>query len=275
VLLLALNGRGEQDECGQGPVLVRTFREKLFHSLDTEGKQGRATVAVKGIGLLIAISIGLAIVATEPVIRSSQGDLLVKLDIAIAIIFLIEYLARLWVAPLANGARRGIRGAWDYAITPLAILDLIAIAPTILGFITPELYLLRIIRLARIGRIGRSKRFRKSIKHFNKAITAKWEALQISAIYTGVVIIFSSILMFLTEGNVQKEQFGSIPRCLWWSIITVTTVGYGDTYPVTALGKLVAALTAICGIAVIAIPIGIISAGFTESLGSENSKEDS
>ena len=147
---------------------MRTFREKLFHSLNYEGAQGRATNAVKVIGLLIAVSIGLAIVATEPVIQSSHGDLLVKLDIAIAIIFLIEYLARLWVAPLRNGARRGIRGAWEYAITPLAILDLIAIAPTILGFITPELYLLRIIRLARIGRVGRSKHFRKSFHEILK-----------------------------------------------------------------------------------------------------------
>ena len=81
--------------------------------------------------------------------------------------------------------------------------------------------------------------------------------------------------MYLTEGSVQQEDFGSIPRCLWWSVVTVTTVGYGDTYPVTAIGKLIAALTAICGIAVIAIPIGIISAGFTDSLGSETSKEDS
>ena len=114
-----------------------------------------------------------------------------------------------------------------------------------------------------------------AIRHFNEAITAKREALQISAIYSGLVISFSSILMFLVEGNIQKEQFGSIPRCLWWAVVTVTTVGYGDTYPVTALGKLVAAMTAISGIAVIAIPIGIISAGFTESLGSETSREDS
>ena len=81
--------------------------------------------------------------------------------------------------------------------------------------------------------------------------------------------------MFLAEGKTQAEQFGSIPRCLWWSVITVTTVGYGDTYPATALGKLIAALTAICGVAVIAIPIGIISAGFTESLGSERSSKGS
>ena len=273
-LLLAMtNGLGH-DGYGRTSVVVSTFREKLFHSLNSEGKQGRATSAVKIIGLLIAVSIALAVVATEPIVRASQGDLLVRLDIAIASIFLVEYLARLWIAPLRNGARRGIRGAWDYAVTPLAILDLLAIAPTILGFITPELYLLRIIRLARIGRVGRSRGFRRSLKLFNKAIAAKREALQISAIYSGVVIAVSSMLMFLVEGGVQEEQFGSIPRSLWWSVITVTTVGYGDAYPVTTLGKILAALTAISGIAVIAIPIGIISAGFTESLGSDSSRED-
>ncbi len=251
-----------------------TFREKVFHSLDAEDSNKKATKAVKAIGVLIVFSIGLAVLATEPVVRSSQGDLVAKLDIAVASIFFAEYLARLWVAPLKNGARTGLRGAWDYAITPLAILDLIAIVPTILGFFS-HLSFLRIIRLVRLGRVGRSKHFRKSIKLFNNAFSAKKEALQISAIYSGVVIIISSILMYLAEGSVQREDFGSIPRCLWWSVVTVTTVGYGDTYPVTAIGKLIAALTAICGIAVIAIPIGIISAGFTDALGSETSKEDS
>ena len=137
--LVALNDRHEQDEHGQSPVVVRTFREKLFYSLNSEDERGKVTNAVQAIGLLMALSIGLAVVATEPVVRSSLGDLLVKLDIAIAIIFLIEYILRLWVAPLRDGARRGIRGALEYAITPLAILDLIAIAPTILGLITPEL----------------------------------------------------------------------------------------------------------------------------------------
>lgn len=124
---------------------MRTFRETLVHSLNSEGEQGRATNAVKAIGLLIALSIGLAVIATDLVVRSSLRDLLVKLDIAVVAIFLIEYILRLWVAPLRDGVRRGIRGVWDYIITPLAILDLIAVAPNILGFIAPELYLLRII----------------------------------------------------------------------------------------------------------------------------------
>jgi len=249
---------------------VNLIRDKIFRWLGEE-ETDRTTNLGKAIGLLIVFSVGLAVIATEPVARGSYGRLLIKLDIAVATLFLAEYILRLWVAPLRSDFRRGIRGALDYALTPLAILDLIAIAPTILGFVTPELYLLRIIRLVRIGRLGRSKRFRKSLKYFNRAIASKKEELQISAVYTGIVIFVSSVLMFVAEGAIQKEQFGSIPRCLWWSIITVTTVGYGDVYPVTVFGRVIAALTAICGVAAVAIPIGIISAGFTESLDSERS----
>lgn len=249
---------------------VLLLREKIFRWLGEEEKN-RTTNLGKAIGLVIVFSVGLAVIATEPIARDSYGSLLIKLDIAVAVLFLAEYIVRLWVAPLRKDARGGVRGALDYALTPLAILDLLAIAPTILGFVTPELYLLRILRLVRIGRIGRSKRFRKSVKHFNRAIASKKEELQISAVYTGIVMFVSSVLMFVAEGSVQQEQFGSIPRCLWWSIVTVTTVGYGDVYPVTFFGRVIAALTAICGVAAIAIPIGIISAGFTESLGSEKS----
>ncbi len=248
---------------------MKSLRNKVCVLLGERQGGCKNTLIVKAIGLLIVFSIVLAILATEPVIRGPHLDLLAKLDLVVAILFLVEYLSRLWIAPLKDGARRGVRGAFDFAITPMAILDLIAIAPTILGFISPELYLLRIIRLVRIGRIGRSKRFQKSVKHFNHAITSKREELQISAIYSAVVISISSALMYLVEGGVQAEQFGSIPRCLWWSVITVTTVGYGDVSPETAAGKIVAAMTALFGIAVIAIPIGIISSGFTDSLKSE------
>lgn len=255
-------------------ILVARFRRQLLCWLGEDRGEGKSTNLVIAISLLIIFSIVLAVIATEPVVRASHSNLLAKLDIAVAGIFLVEYLARLWIAPLRSGARKGIKGVAEYAVTPIAILDAMAIAPTILGFITPELYLLRIIRLARIGRVGRSKKFRQSIRHFNRALSSKKEELQISTIYSGIVIIASSVLMFLVEGSVQQEQFGSIPRCLWWSVITVTTVGYGDVSPVTALGKVVAAFTAICGIAVVAIPIGIISAGFTESLSESKSKSD-
>ena len=254
---------------------MKNIRNRVCVLLGEEQSGRKSTFVVKAIGLLIVFSILLAILATEPVVRGPHLDLLAKLDLVVAILFLVEYLSRLWIAPLRDGARKGVRGALDFAITPMAILDLVAIAPTILGFISPELYLLRLIRLVRIGKIGRSKRFQKSVKHFNHAITSKKEELQISAIYSAVVICISSAFMYVVEGSVQAEQFGSIPRCLWWSVITVTTVGYGDVSPETAAGKIVAAMTALFGIAVIAIPIGIISSGFTDSLSLEKTDLDS
>ena len=245
---------------------MKNIRNRV-HVLLGEGESGRkSTFVVKAIGVLIVFSIVLAILATEPVIRGPHLDLLAKLDLVVAILFLAEYLFRLWIAPLRDGARKGLRGALDFAITPMAILDLVAIAPTILGFITPELYLLRVIRLVRIGRIGRSKRFQKSVRHFNHAIASKKEELQISAIYSAVVISLGSALMYLVEGSVQPEQFGSIPRCLWWSVITVTTVGYGDIVPHTVAGKLIATLTALMGVCVVALLTGIVATGFTNQV---------
>jgi len=142
---------------------VKNIRNRVCVLLGEEQSGRKSTFVVKAIGLLILFSIPLAILATEPatepVVRGPHFGLLAKLDLVVAILFLVEYLSRLWIAPLRDGAGKGVRGALDYAITPMAILDLVAIAPTILGFISPELYLLRLIRLVRIGKIGRSKCF--------------------------------------------------------------------------------------------------------------------
>ena len=151
---------------------MENIRNRVLVLLGERESGRKSTFVVKAIGVLIVFSIVLAILATEPVVRGPNIDLLAKLDLVVAILFLAEYLSRLWIAPLRDGARKGLRGALEFAITPMAILDLVAIAPTILGFITPELYLLRVIRLVRIGRIGRSKRFQKSVRHFNHAIVS-------------------------------------------------------------------------------------------------------
>ena len=250
------------------------LRQRLFRWLEGDAGKTTCTGLNKAIRFLIAFSIILAVLATEPVVRDEYIGLLTALDTVIASLFLVEYLLRLWIAPLRPNARPGMRGVIDYAATPMAILDLLAIAPTILGIVSPELYLLRVFRLIRIARVGRSKNLQKSIRYFNRILSSKKEELQISAIYSGIVISISSVMMYIVEGRLQQDQFGSIPRCLWWAVITVTTVGYGDAIPVSPGGRLVASLTAISGIAVIAIPIGIISAGFSEAWSREQATDN-
>ena len=252
-------------------------RRKVLTLLGEDDPQGKSTALNKAIGLLIGISITLAVLATEPGINPHHLSLLRALDTVITVLFAIEYLARLWIAPLKPGNSKGISGVVKYALSPMAMVDLIAIVPMFIEMITSELYgtsVLRIMRLIRIGRLGRSNRFRKSIQRFHDAIKLKKTELMISTTYTSAIIFMSSVFMYLTEGDVQKDQFGSISRCLWWSLITVTTVGYGDVYPVTPAGKFVASITALLGIAAFAVPIGIISSSFSEIIKEEHSKSD-
>jgi len=257
--------------------LLHITRKKVLTLLGEDDLQGKPTPLNKGIGLLISISIVLAVLATEPGIISRHLSLFRILDIFIAVLFAIEYLVRLGIAPLKPGNSRGVSGVIKYALSPMAMMDLIAIVPMFISIITSELYgasVFRIMRLIHIGRLARSNRFKRSIKLFHNSIMSKKNELTISAVYTSAVIFMSSILMYLAEGDVQKDQFGSISRCLWWSFITVTTIGYGDVYPLTPTGKLVASITALLGIAVIGVPIGIISSAFSD-LTKTDSKSDS
>ena len=254
---------------------IAAAQRRIFTLLGGNNPSGKPTKLNKAIGFLIIFSIVLAVLATEPAIESRHQSLIGHLDIVIGVIFLIEYLLRLWIAPLKSGNDRVVSSVVKYAFSPIAILDLIAIAPTFIGMIAPQFYMLRIIRLIRTARLGRSERFRTSIQRFHYAIASKKNELIISSIYTGTVLFISSVMMYIAEGDAQKDQFGSISRCLWWCLITVTTVGYGDVYPVTLAGKMIASIIALLGIAIMAVPIGIISSGFSDAMRQEDSKLNS
>ena len=115
----------------------------------------------------------------------------------------------------------------------------------------------------------------EKIYHFNYAFRSKSQELQISIFYTVILLLISSTFMYLAESSIQPRLLGSIPRCLWWSITTVSAVGYGDSIPVTAVGKTIASITSLMGIAAIAIPTGILASGFSESIGvQDKNKKD-
>lgn len=252
-----------------------SLQQQVYKLIADDEQSKRRTWTQTIIAGLIVFSLALAIIATEPQVMQEHQAIIHILDLSIALIFLVEFAARVWTSPLTGHFEPGLGGKIKYFLTPLALLDIIAIMPSLIGLITPELFLLRVFRLARIARFGRSKRIRASLQYFNRAILSKRTELQLSAVYSGIVMFFSSVAMYVVEGSTQPESFGSIPRCLWWSVITVTTVGYGDTYPITPSGKVIAALTAIMGVAVIAIPIGVISAGFTQTMQAEESPGES
>jgi len=253
---------------------MNELRLRIYKEIINDSPDGRTSLFNKICGVTIFISIFFAVIVTENSIDYQFGDQIDLLDWIIGGLFCVEYFCRLWVAPLEKKFGKGWKGVLRYMVSPMAIIDVIAIVPSFIG-VRAELKILRVIRLLRILKIGRSEKFKQSIFHFNYALRAKSQELQISTFYTVLLLLISSTSMYLAESSIQPELLGSIPRCLWWSITTVSAVGYGDSIPVTAVGKTIASITSLMGIAAIAIPTGILASGFSESIGvQDKNKKD-
>ena len=248
------------------------FRLRIYEQIVNDLPGLKTSLFNKICGVTIFISIFFAVIITENSIDYKFGDLIDLLDWVIGGLFCVEYFCRLWVAPLEKKYGKGWKGFLRYVFSPMAIIDVIAIVPSFIG-VRAELKILRIIRLLRILKIGRSEKFKQSIYHFNYALRSKSQELQISIFYTVLLLLISSTFMYLAESSIQPSLLGSIPRCLWWSITTVSAVGYGDSIPVTVVGKTIASITSLMGIAAIAIPTGILASGFSDSIGAQNKNE--
>ena len=145
------------------------------------------------------------------------------------------------------------------------MIDLISFAPALLGGFGPA-YLLRLLRLARILRLAKLGRFSKAWSLLAEAVGSRRYELMLTAMAAVFVLLISATLLYAVEGQGQPDKFGSIPRAFWWSVVTLTTIGYGDVYPATTLGKILTGITAVIGIGLIATPAGIIAAALSDAL---------
>jgi voltage-gated potassium channel len=181
------------------------------------------------------------------------------------IVFTIEYLLRLWVSVEKNRKIKSqpILGRIRYMFSPMALIDLLAIAPVYFIFMGADLMIIRALRLVRIFKLTR---YSRSMGLLIAVLKQEAETI-ISAIFILLIlIVISATGIFLVEGDIQPKEFGSIPRALWWATVTLTTVGYGDVVPVTALGKVLGIVIVIMGIGMAALPAGIMASGFTSEI---------
>ncbi|HVY06796.1 MAG TPA: ion transporter [Burkholderiales bacterium] len=215
-------------------------------------------------GLIIA-SIAFAILETEPTLTDSYDDLFSVFERMLTAAFIVEYVARLWIC-VENPLYAGGWGRLRYAYSPIAIIDLIALTPALLSIAGSGTFVLRLFRLVRILRLARLGHFSQAMKHIGAAVNSRRHELMLSGCMALLLLIVSSVLLYLIEGSVQPKEFGSIPRAMWWAIATLTTVGYGDVFPITALGRVVAGITAVFGIGLIALPTGILAAAFGDAM---------
>jgi len=218
------------------------------------------------ISVLIVVAVAVAILQTEPTISAGNEQLFRVLEIVFAVIFLVEYLARLWIAAENPELGGGWRARLRYALSLPALIDLLALSTLFLTLFGSEGAFLRLFRLVRILLLARLGRYSTALRAIAHALNSRRYELIASLTIAGMLLLISSTLLYLVEGPVQPDEFGSIPRAMWWSIATLTTVGYGDVFPVTPFGKLLAGFTAITGIGLIAMPTGILAAAFSDAI---------
>lgn len=216
------------------------------------------------IGLIIVNVVAIALESVPSLMQAYQRQFFI-LEVFSVLVFSIEYIARVWSCVELRGQNRAnpIVTRLKFMATPMVLVDLLAILPFYITFlIGVDLRFLRVMRLLRIFKLTR----------YSEAMTTMFEVLQeeksvlvAAAFIMFILVVLASSGIYLIEQDVQPEVFGSIPAAMWWSIVTLTTVGYGDVTPITTGGKAFGALVAIVGVGMVAMPAGILASGFANA----------
>ncbi|WP_118857530.1 ion transporter [Sphingomonas mesophila] len=245
--------------------MASALRRRVYVELEPRARDGQGLSATnKFLVLCIIIASALAILDTEPMVSSGREDGFRLAELAFGAIFTVEYLLRLWIAPDNPVWAKHRFPRLRYAFSVQAIIDLLAIVPTFFAFGGGGSVLLRFFRVLRIMRLAKLGRMSSAWQDLATALSERRHELFLTISIAGFVLLVASTLMYWAEADAQPDKFGSIPRAMWWCIVTLTTVGYGDVFPMTVLGKGLAGLVALAGIGLIAMPTGILAAAFSD-----------
>lgn len=217
-----------------------------------------------GLIAIIALSVGVIMLDSIADLHLRYGDLFLAAEWAFTLLFTLEYAVRIWCAP----NRRG------YMLSIYGVVDLLALLPTYLSLLLPQTAPLLVIRLLRILRIFRVLRMLTYLNEANQLAGALRRSGRKIIVFFAMMMILTTIfgcLLYVVEG--PEHGFVSIPRSIYWAIVTITTVGYGDIVPLTSLGRAISALGMLIGYAVIAVPTGILTAELTASQYSQQQRE--
>jgi len=225
--------------------------------------------------VLIILNILAVILETVQSIYSSAPHLFRSFEIFSVIVFTIEYALRVWTCTVNEEYKRPISGRIRFILSPIALIDLFAFLPFYIPMIIPlDLRFLRAFRLLRLIRVLKIGRYSEAVRLFGRVLNAKKAELFTAIFVIFVLLIVSSSLLYYVEHGAQPDKFSSIPEAMWWGVVTLTTVGYGDIYPITPFGKFLASIISLLGIGLFAMPAGILSAGFVEEIKTKKLERD-
>lgn len=216
---------------------------------------------------LIVLNVTAVILETVPELSAAYARVFLVIEFVTVALFLTEYAARLWVAPLQPALSRlpPWRARASYALHPFPIIDLIAILPSVVAILigSEDLGFVVIFRLIRFLKLAR---YSPGMRSLAAAIVSERRAIMASGVIMLGLVIATATMMHALEGTIQPDKFGSIPLAMYWAVTTLTTVGYGDVVPVTAAGRLLAGITMVTGFTMFALPVGIIATAFAREI---------
>lgn len=241
-----------------------SVKERVYHFIEPSYEPGRI-VDITIITLIFLNIVALILETVEPIYNLNRAAFESFEDFSL-VIFSIEYMVRLWVITAEPRYAHPITGRIRFVFTPLALVDLLAILPFFLPILGVDMRFVRVVRILRIFRVIKLVRYSRALRLLGQVVAERKEELISIFFVLMTLLIISSSLMYFAEHDDQPDVFTSIPATMWWSIVTLTTVGYGDAFPITALGQTIAAVIAILGIGMFALPAGLLGAGFAEEL---------
>lgn len=235
--------------------------------VETDDDKTIDKIVAAGLILLIVLNVVAVVLETVDEYNAAYGHIFHAFEIFSVAVFSVEYLLRIWIAPLDGRYAKPFWGRVKYAFTPMALIDLLAILPVFVPlFIATDLRVVRALRILRIFRLLKMHRYVQSLNTLDEVFRSKKEELVVTTTMIAILLVFSGSLMYLVENEAQPDKFPDIPSSLWWGIATLTTVGYGDVFPITPFGRLLGGLIAFLGIGMFALPTGILANGFAEQI---------
>jgi len=254
----------------------RSLRQKIYDLVNVPPEAGRTLDWFDlSVGILIILNIvALMLESVDSISAQYAGPMLIFEVFSVAV-FSAEYLMRIWSCTVRPEFRHPVTGRLAYVIRPMMLVDLLAILPTYLPLIGIDLRFLRVLRLMRILRVLKLGRYSAAADLLMNVLRQRRAELVAMSFVLVVLLVLASSLMYAAEHDAQADvgKFTSIPDSMWWAVITLTTIGYGDMYPVTIIGKILGGLIAVSGIGIVALPTAIIASGFADELKSRREAE--
>lgn len=252
---------------------MKKIKQRLFEIIQLSEDNDLAS-RVFDISLISLIILNIIMVIVETFrIPAAVQTVIDHAETVSVIIFSVEYLTRLWTSDLLYPKLHPIVARIRFIVSFMAIIDLLSILPFYIPMIIPvDLRVLRALRILRLFRLFKINRYTNALSTIGKVFRRKASELISSIFVVLLLMIISSVIMYNVENQAQPDLFDNALSAMWWAVATLTTVGYGDIYPVTVLGKILSAVIALIGIGLVAVPTGIITSGFMEVL--EENKEN-